>query len=82
MAMDTIRNNAIFTNCALTDDGDVWWEARSSSLRTLIDWKGHEWTPERKEPAAHPKCPFHHPASQCPVISPDWENPAASLLIL
>jgi phosphoenolpyruvate carboxykinase (GTP) len=75
-AMRTLaRGNSVFTNVAMTDDGDVWWEGMGEPPAHLVDWKGKDWTPESDEPSSHPNSRFCTPIEQCPILAPEYHDP-------
>jgi phosphoenolpyruvate carboxykinase (GTP) len=76
-AMRTIaKGNSVFTNVALTDDGDIWWEGMTEEPPAhLTDWKGRDWTPDSEEPSSHPNSRFCTPINQCPILAPEYEDP-------
>ena len=75
-AIETLSRNVVYTNVALTEDDDVWWEGLGPAPERLTDWRGQPWTPATGTPAAHPNARFAVPAGQCPTIAPEWEDPA------
>jgi phosphoenolpyruvate carboxykinase (GTP) len=76
-AIDTVSRNSIFTNCAKTDDGDIWWEGLTGEPpEHAIDWRGNDWTPASDKPAAHPNARFTAPIGQCPSAAPEYDDPA------
>ena len=69
------QGNSVFTNVALTDDGDVWWEGMEGKPEHATSWKKQDWTPDSEEPAAHPNSRYCTPMSQCPILAPEWDDP-------
>jgi phosphoenolpyruvate carboxykinase (GTP) len=75
-ALTMLERDVVFTNCAKTDDGDIWWEGMGEAPARLTDWRGDEWTPESDKTAAHPNARFTVRIAQCPAIDPQWDGPA------
>jgi len=76
-ALETFARDSVFTNCARTDAGDIWWEGLTDAPpHHLVDWRGNDWTPDSETPAAHPNARFTTPIAQCPSVAPEWDEPA------
>jgi phosphoenolpyruvate carboxykinase (GTP) len=76
-ALKMLSRNSVFTNCARTDEGDIWWEGMTEDPpEHLTDWRGNDWTPQAEQPAAHPNARFTVAIAQCPSAAPEWDDPA------